>query len=73
MNDLQFEKEDRLMDKTIYDLSFGVFNKGKVVFLLNRTKCTMFVASIIVGILDLAKSSLAEGDYFACDFTKSLF
>jgi len=52
----------------IYKFSFGVFNSGNSVFIINAIECTHAQAAIIVGILNLASSSLAEGDYFACDY-----
>jgi len=51
---------------------FGVFTKGKLVFLFNKITCTHAQAAIIVGILDLAKHALKPGHYFACDYAKNL-
>ncbi len=59
------------MDK--HKLAFGVFNSGKVVFILNIIECSHVTAMIIVGILDLANGSLRDGDYFACDYTQNLW
>jgi len=49
---------------------FGIFNRGKLIFAINKIKCTHVVASIIIGILNLGKESLKPGHYFACDFVK---
>jgi len=48
---------------------FGVFSKGKLVFPLGTPlKCSHITAAIIVGILDMAKSCLQKGYYFAADY-----
>lgn len=48
---------------------FGVFCKGQLLFPLGLPiRCSHNTAAIIVGILDLAKHSLKDGCYFACDY-----
>jgi len=51
-----------------HKFAFGVFNNGKPVFIINNAECSHAVAALLVGILDLGKNCLAEGDYFACDY-----
>ena len=48
--------------------TFGVFSKGKLIFAINRIKCTNIEAIIIVGILDMAKEALKDDHYFACEY-----
>jgi len=55
-----------------YDFIFGVFNKDGLVLKIKQIKCSHFIASILVGILDLAKDCLNNGDYFACDYHSSV-
>lgn len=55
------------MDKP-YEMVFGVFNSGETVFLLNKTRCTVKQAGVVVALLNVAKDTLENGDYFACDF-----
>ena len=55
---------------TKHDFIFGVFHKGQVVFIFNRITCTHATATVIVGILDMAKHVLKPGHYFACDYAK---
>ena len=47
---------------------FGVFNSGKIVFMINRLTCSHNVAALIIGILNLGEHCLSTGDYFACDY-----
>ncbi len=51
-----------------HNFIFGVFNNGKLVFAFNKARCSHALASLIVGILDMGKGCLREGDYFACDY-----
>lgn len=54
-----------------HEFIFGVFSAGRIVFLYNRINCTINQAAVIVGILDLAKDSLAVGHHFACDYASN--
>lgn len=52
-----------------HNFIFGIFTKGSLVFQIGQPiKCNHITATIIVGILDLAKGNLLPGHYFACDF-----
>jgi hypothetical protein len=51
-------------------LQFGVYRSGKLVIPLGLpVVCTHKRAALIISILDLTKSSLIPGDYYACDYT----
>lgn len=53
----------------MHKVKFGVFNAGKLVFQIGLSvECTLYQAELVVCLLDMAKYTLNEGDYFAYDF-----
>ena len=55
----------------MHNFIFGVFEKGKIVFLFNKINCSNETAAVIVGILDLSKDYLNENQYFAADYAEN--
>lgn len=49
-------------------LIFGVFTRGKIVFILNTITCTEAQADFVVRLLDLGKDTLLPDHYFAYDY-----
>jgi len=57
----------------MHDFIIGVFRNGKLLYAINKVRCTHAQAALIVAALDLGKSILCPGEYFAADYCKNLF
>lgn len=57
-----------MKSNAIHRFNVGVFEEGRMLWIINQVECTHAQAAVIVAILDLTKESLPHGAYFAVDY-----